>query len=635
MEANNMLTILSNFWDVLKTILYENTLVWLIVTAVLFINIIRIILSNAVLSKKRERDSFYFIWLCIAVLVWTLATLVPYIALYLPPSFSGSPWLTTYPLYIGRVGMVFIPPLLCLHVWRQVSYKDIHWYTLVLYFTPSVLFSVTILYNLATASAAGTYLWMEQGTGRVLYYVFMALLLAKTYLMMFNVFYQMPPHMRRSTRHMLVGISVVVIEQFIRLLVPSMPPFEFSLLATHIMMDYLYASFSIASSNNVIVTSREFAFSSLSTMVIILSNRKMILDWNRKKNAGELLLPTPKYRQPFGEYYQRILQEGQGRVSEHDKNIISTTIGEKEGHYLITTHEVKNNKKQFGYLVEISEVTKIYTVFRYLEEIALKDQMTGLFNRNAYMETVKTIITPENLSLGIVVGDVNNLKTVNDIYGHLEGDKLLRAAAASIQKFAPENAFVARVGGDEFVMLLPSSSIPAIESMLASIDRDASLYETIPSIHLTVSWGYALLHDITQPYNDVFDEADRMMYTHKKKYHRFHSSGFIPEAQLAFTNFEPDSPANAAGRQEDSPIFPQPAAFPPKPAADTPAPQMFKEFSTPQGTPSSTAPPASATPPAADVTPPPASTTPPADNTVPPAASPPVAEPPAQFPPKE
>lgn len=519
--------------EILQNYFAQPSIVWVIVMLFLLANIIRIILVVFVTSKKRKLESFYLKLLSIVMLIWTAGTLFDYAKPYLPENMAENPYLRYFVLYAGTIAMLFVPPLLCLHVWKQVSSKDLHWYINVLYFIPSVVYSGTIVWNVVQADGkVPEHLFIDSTFALIIRNIIFGLFMIKTYLMMFNVFYQMPPHMRKSTRHILVGVSFYVVGGMLRFWFPILPNFDFLLLGAHIMVDYLYASINIASANNVIVTSREFAFNSLSTMVIILSEKMNILDWNKKDNCTDYLLPKPKYKEPFMAYYDRIIAEGHGIVSPHDKNIISTTMEGKEGHYLITTHCVERRNRRFGYLVEIAEVTNIYTVFRYLEEIATKDQLTGLFNRNAYINKVKSIMGPDNLPLLIVVGDVNNLKPINDIYGHLEGDKLLINATTAIKNNMPQGAFVSRIGGDEFVMLVPNGTIEQVENFITKVNEECAASSIDERFKLSISWGYAILSNIEQDYNEVFDTADTMMYNKKKVHHRFHSSGTIPEPQI-------------------------------------------------------------------------------------------------------
>lgn len=520
--------VLSTMWEeflsLVKTFFYETRLVWMILAAILLWNIVRIVAGTLLTQKRQEKYVFFFNWLCVSIFVWTVTTL-----LTLLPFFSSMPPLAqTLTLFLARTSYVYFPALVFLHIWRQLSYRDVTWQLLSLYLgVPTLLFATLVKDAFFTATVPPVF-WLDATSGRVLYFLYFVAVLVNTYLLMFSVYYQMPAHMRKSTRYMIIGVSFIVVAEFLRLLVPELPPFDFTLLAAHIMLDYLYFALSTSTASNVIVTSRDFVFDSLSTMVIILSKKKNILDWNHKFNPDRFLLPVPVYGESFANYQQRILDESNGRVSAHDKNIISTWVGDEEGHYLITTHEVNNKSKHFGYLVEISEVTKIYRIFRYLEENATRDQLTGLYNRNAYMNVASDIVKTEHLPLLIAVGDVNNLKPINDIYGHLAGDQLLKTVAAAILEYAPPNAFIARIGGDEFVMLVPTANPDLAAPFVEQVNQQCANNSLDSNFKLSISWGYSMLTDLSQPYNEVFDQADAMMYATKKKSFRFHSSGTLP-----------------------------------------------------------------------------------------------------------
>ncbi len=83
--------------------------------------------------------------------------------------------------------------------------------------------------------------------------------------------------------------------------------------------------------------------------------------------------------------------------------------------------------------------------------------MTGLYNRRFYEEKIKRLDTTRNLPISIIMGDVNNLKVINDRFGHEKGDELLVKAAEAIHNVCRTDDIAARWGGDEFVILLPKT----------------------------------------------------------------------------------------------------------------------------------------------------------------------------------
>lgn len=466
---------------------------------------------------KRDWDSFYFILLSISIFVWGLFTLLAFVA--------PTPELAETFNVLSPIGMLFVPGFLCLHIWRQVSYKDVTWQIVILFLAVPTVLSVLPIFNLFNNSTFN----IRTSWVIIIFYLYAAVMLMRAFLLCFNVFYQMPRHMRKSSYYLLAGIMAATLGFTIELLFPSMAEYlDIPLVASTIMLFFFTDAFRAASSANVIVTSRDFVFSNLSTMILVLSHKNRILDWNRKDISSLKTLPEPLYKESFQNYRMRIIKDGDGRVSPHGENIITTQRNSEEQHYLITIHEVGQEGRDLGYIAEISEVTKLYTIIRYLEDIATMDQLTGLFNRNTYLTMVQTLLQQPNMPLLVMVGDVNNLKQLNDVHGHLNGDQLLTTVASLIKKHAPSGAFTARIGGDEFVVLMSRGNEEAAKTFIQDVQQDSIAMQEeffgVPSI----SWGYALMHSTAEDYNEVFAKADQMMYADKKENSKFRSSGFVP-----------------------------------------------------------------------------------------------------------
>jgi len=267
----------------------------------------------------------------------------------------------------------------------------------------------------------------------------------------------------------------------------------------------------------------------LDTTVLVLNRRHQILDWNRKDWDSSFSLPKPRYKESYSLYLERVLSQYAGRVSPFNPDIVIITKNGIESHFLLRAHEVGYKQRMFGYVVEISEVTLIYNKLRYFQEIAHIDTLTGLHNRNAYIDYTQQVIKDENMPLLILVGDLNELKRINDVYGHLHGDELIIAVAKIIDEAKPENAFVARVGGDEFVLLIPGGSEEQAEHFIKTSNAMCGTVRGGKSHTPSVSWGYSIMTSVDQSYNDLFAEADKMMYDYKKRRVEFSSSGTLPE----------------------------------------------------------------------------------------------------------
>ncbi|PKG99969.1 GGDEF domain-containing protein [Paraglaciecola sp. MB-3u-78] len=151
---------------------------------------------------------------------------------------------------------------------------------------------------------------------------------------------------------------------------------------------------------------------------------------------------------------------------------------------------------------------------------ALSDQLTKLPNRIAYEEKAQFEVqqaqrnaTP--LCIGII--DIDHFKKINDAYGHSVGDKTLQVIAKHIRQYLPKEDFVARWGGEEFVMLLPNSSL---EEAFAKVEIMRKKVSALPykfkeqRVTVTLSCG---LCQITQesPLEEAFEIADSFLFKAK------------------------------------------------------------------------------------------------------------------------
>lgn len=156
-----------------------------------------------------------------------------------------------------------------------------------------------------------------------------------------------------------------------------------------------------------------------------------------------------------------------------------------------------------------------------LDYLSHRDMLTGARNRNSFMEKLDELEQLDH-PVGIAFGDVNGLKRANDEEGHVAGDKLLRRAAKAMQQFWGDE-FVYRVGGDEFVALLPDISECAFYRKFEEF-YDAMKAKENMSIALGAHWAESGSH-----LNAAFNRADRKMYQDKKRHYHLCLTEMDPE----------------------------------------------------------------------------------------------------------
>jgi len=157
-----------------------------------------------------------------------------------------------------------------------------------------------------------------------------------------------------------------------------------------------------------------------------------------------------------------------------------------------------------------------------LKYLSLHDPLTGLYNRIYFEEEMSRIDRGRHSTVGIVSCDVDGLKLVNDTLGHDQGDSLLVAAAGVIRGCFREGDLVARIGGDEFSVVLPDTTESAVEKACQRIQEAVAGYNAAnPELPVSISVGSAVSHGTDRNLKDLFKEADNSMY--RKKLYRTQS----------------------------------------------------------------------------------------------------------------
>jgi len=146
--------------------------------------------------------------------------------------------------------------------------------------------------------------------------------------------------------------------------------------------------------------------------------------------------------------------------------------------------------------------------------LSFHDALTGLYNRRFFEAEQKRLDTPRNLPMGLVMADVNGLKLANDAFGHRTGDRILTEAARLLQEECRADDILARVGGDEFVILLPRTSGSEVAALVERI-RKAVNGTLVDSISLSVSFGWAVKESPEQSMEEIYKRAEDGLY-HRK-----------------------------------------------------------------------------------------------------------------------
>ena len=146
----------------------------------------------------------------------------------------------------------------------------------------------------------------------------------------------------------------------------------------------------------------------------------------------------------------------------------------------------------------------------YLEKLSYRDMLTGLYNRNRYIERLEAYKQVQDQQIGAIYIDLNGLKKVNDEQGHRAGDELIVRAAGTIAGIFAEDAY--RVGGDEFVVILLDVSREEFARKTEQLRRQ--MQENGVDASIGGVWQAS-----TENLEDLLRRADENMYREKKRYY--------------------------------------------------------------------------------------------------------------------
>ncbi|WP_455885672.1 sensor domain-containing diguanylate cyclase [Pseudomonas spelaei] len=150
-----------------------------------------------------------------------------------------------------------------------------------------------------------------------------------------------------------------------------------------------------------------------------------------------------------------------------------------------------------------------------LNQQAQTDALTGLANRRA-MQEILARWQDANKAFAVVSMDIDHFKRVNDTFGHGVGDQTLRTIAALMQQNSRSNDLACRVGGEEFVLLLPNSSLQTAAEVAERLRASIAAADIDTVGHITVSLGVALWSPGGDPISAVLERADQLLYQAKQ-----------------------------------------------------------------------------------------------------------------------
>jgi len=183
----------------------------------------------------------------------------------------------------------------------------------------------------------------------------------------------------------------------------------------------------------------------------------------------------------------------------------------------IIKEPLKNEKGEaYGIIAIINNVTEEEITKQELREKSITDQLTGLYNRVFFEELTKRSQTELNYPLTMITADCDGLKEINDQFGHAAGDKYICFAKSAIQSVLPKDTYIFRMGGDEFLAIVPRTNSEQAKEYVKKIRQESKKYKN-DCFSLKLSVGSYTIDRKGNSIEDAVIESDKEMYRSKNR----------------------------------------------------------------------------------------------------------------------
>lgn len=199
-----------------------------------------------------------------------------------------------------------------------------------------------------------------------------------------------------------------------------------------------------------------------------------------------------------------------------------TRYRHKDGHIVWLEDSANLEYNENGEIIAVHGVCRDVS-----EQIQLKaklnfltyhDSLTELKNRMFFDTEIKKYDTEIDTSIGIIICDIDNLKIVNDNFGHRAGDILIKNVANILSTHITENMFISRIGGDEFAIIITDTNNYDVKKLCQDIHTSINKHNLMNDCLVKLSIGYAFNQTSIGQVDQLFKIADKRMYKEKSRH---------------------------------------------------------------------------------------------------------------------
>lgn len=286
-------------------------------------------------------------------------------------------------------------------------------------------------------------------------------------------------------------------------------------------------------------------FNEDSSLNNILCNEEIFKDWLIRLRSHEIVAGNSKTLQPE----ERVIIEKYGIKSFA---ILPIFVNEKLFGCLSVESLTERNfedEEIFSLQMAVNTLSlalEKYIILKNLEISNFHDGLTGLYNRKFYEEETKRIFSNKrNYPISIILGDIDGLKMTNDTLGHEKGDELILNATKCLRNVFRKDDVVARVGGDEFSIILPNTSKEQVKNIYNRLMEEMNSINKNLKVPFYMSFGYATQTSPDDVFERVTKEADNLMYSNKLDNEQNSKNNIVESLLMVLVSKDPTTEAHS------------------------------------------------------------------------------------------
>ncbi len=223
-------------------------------------------------------------------------------------------------------------------------------------------------------------------------------------------------------------------------------------------------------------------------------------------------------------YGEKITQK-ESAVIEKREEVEDESIKELLGQIVYELQDIKKQNELFKERIEIQsrKINELNDELERVKSEASIDHLTKLLNKKSFEEILQEyfkLYKKRGEIFSVILIDLDNFKSINDNYGHIIGDEVLKHVASLLKQYLREKDIVARVGGEEFAILLPGVDITVaykIADRLRTILENRLINIDKKNIRVTASFGIIEIHKGITSVKELMSNVDRALYRAKKE----------------------------------------------------------------------------------------------------------------------